>query len=169
MIASLRLMTLLIVASSPLAAQTIVPVPRPTAEERAVAAEERAAAAALAEEEAVAAAAEVEESRPLTQDEIASFMVQVRACWNTAALPEEAQDVGVLVGFSMTSDAEPIPNTFEMIEATDTDPDRADLAFLAARRAVIRCGEDGYDLPAAAFPYWERVQINFDPTDAGGN
>ncbi len=165
MIAPLRIAAVLLLAAVPAAAQTVVPVPRPTEEERAAAAEARAAAAAVQEPVGPAVA---ESTRPLTQDETAVFMAQVSACWNTGSA-QEAGNTAVVVRFSMTPEAEPIPNTFQLVSASTDDQDAADLAFLAARRAVIRCGEAGYDLPAAAFPYWERVEINFDPALTGGN
>ncbi|MEX3016499.1 hypothetical protein [Gymnodinialimonas hymeniacidonis] len=164
MIPPLRLGAVLLLAAVPAFAQSVVPVPRPSEAERAAAAEARAAEDA--ETQAVPAVAEA--TRPLTQEETASFITQVRACWNTGN-NAEAGNVAVVVRFSMTPEAEPIPNTFELVSASVDDQDAADLAFLAARRAVIRCGEAGYDLPAAAFPYWERVEINFDPSQTGGN
>ncbi|WP_224813850.1 hypothetical protein [Hasllibacter sp. MH4015] len=145
------------VTGVPAMAQTVVPVPRPTPEERA---ETAAAAAARAETASQAVLAEA--TRPLTDAEQQAFSQQIRTCWNVA----EAEPVRVTVQFEMDDNAHPIPHSFALISADEAARETADLAFAAARRAVLRCaGETGYDLPSVAMPYWQRVQITFDPTD----
>jgi hypothetical protein len=36
-------------------------------------------------------------------------------------------------------------------------------AFEAARRAIIRCGASGYDLPAEKFGQWQTIEMTFNP------
>ena len=38
------------------------------------------------------------------------------------------------------------------------------IAFEAARRAILRCGASGYDLPADKYDQWREVEITFDPS-----
>jgi hypothetical protein len=157
---ALRIGACICLLAAPVAAQSVAPTPRPSDEERAVLAEGRAAVAEATA--GVATPAVADNGRPLTAEEIASFQAQIRACWNVT---EDVRDVRVLVEFSLSQAAEPLPNTIELLEANVDDAALATLAFEAARRAIIRCGADGYDLPAAAFPVWERIQMNFDPTE----
>jgi hypothetical protein len=39
----------------------------------------------------------------------------------------------------------------------------ARLAYEAGRRAIIRCGQNGYPLPAEKYDQWKEVEITFDP------
>ena len=36
-------------------------------------------------------------------------------------------------------------------------------AFGAARRAILRCQRDGYDLPADKYDQWREVELTFNP------
>jgi hypothetical protein len=38
-------------------------------------------------------------------------------------------------------------------------------AFENARRAILRCGAQGYNLPPEKYEQWKLVTINFDPND----
>ena len=37
-------------------------------------------------------------------------------------------------------------------------------AFEAARRAIVRCGSDGFPLPAEKYGWWQQIEIVFNPT-----
>jgi hypothetical protein len=37
------------------------------------------------------------------------------------------------------------------------------VAFDAARRAIIRCGAKGFDLPAEKYAQWREVEMTFNP------
>jgi hypothetical protein len=39
----------------------------------------------------------------------------------------------------------------------------AQQAYEAARRAILRCGTNGYDLPAESYDYWRQVELIFNP------
>lgn len=36
-------------------------------------------------------------------------------------------------------------------------------AFCAAKRAVLRCGRDGYTLPVEKYDQWRDIELRFDP------
>ncbi|MGR3684765.1 MAG: energy transducer TonB, partial [Paracoccaceae bacterium] len=36
-------------------------------------------------------------------------------------------------------------------------------AFEAAKRAIIRCGSRGYDLPQEKYSQWQDIEMTFDP------
>ena len=36
-------------------------------------------------------------------------------------------------------------------------------AYEAARRAILRCGAKGYDLPADKYAQWQDIEITFNP------
>ena len=36
-------------------------------------------------------------------------------------------------------------------------------AFEAARRAIIRCGSNGYDLPREKYGQWQNIEMTFNP------
>ena len=36
-------------------------------------------------------------------------------------------------------------------------------AFEAARRAIIRCGSSGYDLPEDKYGQWKEIEMTFNP------
>jgi hypothetical protein len=38
-------------------------------------------------------------------------------------------------------------------------------AFEAARRAVIRCGTSGYDLPEESYDHWRELELVFNPEE----
>ncbi|MDO7707324.1 MAG: energy transducer TonB, partial [Loktanella sp.] len=39
-----------------------------------------------------------------------------------------------------------------------------EIAFQAARRAILRCQSGGYQLPADKYDQWKEVEITFDPS-----
>ena len=39
----------------------------------------------------------------------------------------------------------------------------AETAFQSARRAILRCQGDGYNLPPEKFDQWKRVEMTFNP------
>lgn len=100
----------------------------------------------------------------LTEQDAAAFRTQMQACWNVAALPADARDIVVHVRFTMALTGVPVVDRLELVGTSTQDAARTELAFQAARRAVIRCGAGGYDLPAAAFAAWEHVEVTYDPS-----
>lgn len=87
-------------------------------------------------------------------DWIDGFREDVQRCWN----PAEGGAV-VTVAFKMDRDGTVIDESLRSIprEMSDTD------SFMVAPRAILRCGRDGYDLPADQYEAWREIEMTFDP------
>lgn len=100
---------------------------------------------------------------PLTNGEKDGLRVAVQACWNTGALSTEALTVTVTIGFNMTRSGQPELGSIRLLQATGSNEIAARQAYETARRAIIRCGVDGYDLPAEKYDHWRDIEMTFNP------
>ncbi|MEJ6392461.1 energy transducer TonB [Gymnodinialimonas sp. 2305UL16-5] len=100
---------------------------------------------------------------PLSQGARDGFRVAVQSCWNVGALSTEALGTTVVIAFDMARDGRPDAGSIQMIEFSNGSDAAARQAFEAARRAVIRCGVNGYDLPAESYDRWAQVELVFNP------
>jgi hypothetical protein len=50
-----------------------------------------------------------------------------------------------------------------MLSASGGGDAAAKQAFEAARRAIIRCGNDGFDLPVEKYDHWRDIEMTFNP------
>ena len=53
--------------------------------------------------------------------------------------------------------------SIEMLSASGGSAAAARQAFEAARRAIIRCGASGYDLPTEKYDRWRNIEMTFNP------
>lgn len=90
---------------------------------------------------------------------------QIGNCWNVGALSAEAMRIAVTVEFEMTPDGIPVPESVRMIGNSGGSDTAIAQAYEAARRAVLRCGATGYDLPIESYDHWHRIEITFDPDE----
>ena len=94
----------------------------------------------------------------LTQSEMDALRNQIQACWNPPAGVIDAGDLRVSVQFSLDQagrvEGQPV--------VTQSSGNRQ--ADESARRAVLRCGVNGYQLPADKYDAWQVVIVNFDPS-----
>jgi outer membrane biosynthesis protein TonB len=100
---------------------------------------------------------------PMTAGEKDGLRVAVNRCWNVGALSTEALRVTVTVYVSLGQDGKPVASSVEMATFEGGSEAAARQAFEAAKRAIIRCGADGYDLPAEKYEEWKELSIVFDP------
>lgn len=100
---------------------------------------------------------------PLSAGTRDGFRVAVQGCWNVGSLSTEAQGTTVVVAFDMARDGTPQSGTLRMIEFTGGSETAARQAFEAARRAILRCARDGYDLPEESYGRWAQVELVFNP------
>ena len=114
--------------------------------------------AALSAAEAPAIAA----GPPMTGAERDSFRISVNRCWNVDPGSVAAR-VTVEVGFSLDRDGSVRGNEVRLI-SSQGDTGAVDIAFQAARRAILRCQSGGYQLPEEKYDQWEDVVITFDPS-----
>lgn len=100
---------------------------------------------------------------PLTSGEKEGLRVAVSACWNTGSLSTDALRVTVTLAVSMSPDGRPDAGSIQMIGYEGGTDAAARQAYEAARRAIIRCGANGYDLPAEKYEQWAEIEMVFNP------
>lgn len=103
-------------------------------------------------------------SVPLTGGEKARFRRTVQNCWNVDTLSSEALRTMVVIGFQMDEDAKPVPGSIKLLSSSGGEKDAVEQAYEAARRAILRCGARGYDLPENKYEEWREIELTFDPT-----
>lgn len=100
---------------------------------------------------------------PITSGEKESFILAIRQCWNVGALSSDALQVTVIIGVAMNPDGRPDAGSIQMISSDGGSNAAVKQAYEAGRRAIIRCGSNGYDLPKDKYAQWRDVQITFNP------
>jgi hypothetical protein len=100
---------------------------------------------------------------PMTRGEKDALRVAVSRCWNVGSLSTEALGTSVVVGVSMQEDGKPRMETIRMISYSGGSEAAASQTFESARRAIIRCGAQGYDLPVEKYDYWRDIEMTFNP------
>lgn len=98
---------------------------------------------------------------PMTGSERESFRVAVNSCWIVDPGSPAARAT-VEVGFSL--DREGRVAGAVRLEGAEGDSTAVNIAFEAARRAILRCQRTGYVLPADKYDQWKDVVITFDPS-----
>jgi hypothetical protein len=63
----------------------------------------------------------------------------------------------------MTDDARPVQGAIRMLSYEGGSESAARQAFEAARRAIIRCGTNGFGLPVEKFDHWREIEMTFNP------
>ena len=71
--------------------------------------------------------------------------------------------VTVIVGVTFSIDGRPETSSINMVSAEGGDDAAARQAYEAGRRAIIRCGANGYDLPAEKYNEWRNTEFVFNP------
>ena len=109
------------------------------------------------------AATPVPSGPPLSSSERDGLRVAVQQCWNVGSLSSEALNVTVIVAVSMAENGKPDNGTIRMTSFSGGSETSANQAFEAARRAIIRCGAKGFDLPAEKYEQWREIEMTFNP------
>jgi hypothetical protein len=100
---------------------------------------------------------------PLTAGEKDALRVSVQQCWNVGSLSSEALRTTVIVKVRMGEDAKPVSGSIELLSSSGGSDAAARQAYEAARRAIIRCGANGYDLPKDKYDHWRDIEMTFNP------
>lgn len=100
---------------------------------------------------------------PLTGGEKDALRVAVQRCWNVGSLSSEALRTTVVVGVQMAESGKPEIGSIRLLSASGGGDAAAKQAFEAARRAIIRCGNDGFDLPVEKYDHWRDIEMTFNP------
>ena len=151
-------------AATPAPEPTPDPTPTPAPEPSQTDADAIAAAVAAAQSSATETPAPAAPSGPpLSAGEKESLRVAVSACWNVGSLSSEALRTTVVVTVSMNPDGTPNTGTIQLAGSSGGSDGAARQAFEAARRAIIRCGAEGYQLPADKYGQWQNIEMTFNP------
>lgn len=105
-----------------------------------------------------------ENGPPVTAGEKEAMVLDVKGCWNVGALSSEALRTTVTVRFDMEQNGKPVVGSIELVGHEGGSEAAAKQAYEAARRAIVRCGSDGFPLPAEKYAWWKQVEIVFNPT-----
>ncbi len=100
---------------------------------------------------------------PLTGGEKDVLRVAVSKCWNVGSLSSEALQTTVVVSVSMTPDGKPVNSSIRMLSSSGGSDANARRAYETARRAIIRCGSSGFDLPSEKYSQWQEIEMTFNP------
>ncbi len=137
------------------------------AEEEELAEAIRAAAAEAAEAEAEAAG-ELEEPEtaasgpPMSAGEKDALKFAVQRCWNPPNGLANAGSLRVVLRVELDPDGKLVSAPTLLEPATLTDS-TMEAAFESARRAIMRCGSRGYDLPREKYEHWRVLEVVFNP------
>lgn len=152
----IRLALILTLLASSAVAQT-VPVPRPEG-----LVERSRAAAEVSEAVAEVLDTGTDTGTPGRAAIAAQITGAIRACWNVSDLSPEASVVRIRLAFETTPEGGLIRESIEMTEFTNGTQDAAEEALGPAFRAIMRCAEDGLDLPPETHEIWQWVEVQFD-------
>lgn len=74
----------------------------------------------------------------------------------------DAARATVTVAFALDREGR-VEGDVRLLDATGGSQAAQDTAFGAARRAVLRCQREGYDLPPEKYDQWRAVELTFNP------
>jgi hypothetical protein len=144
------------------------PEPDTSVEDAIAAAAADAVAAALAEAQSDTAApatgtggqGTAASGPPLTGGERDAFRLAVQRCW-VIDPGSEASRVSVTLAFSLDPSGRISAGPTLLTNSGGSDS-AVRTAFEAARRAVVRCGASGFQLPPEKYEQWKEVEMTFD-------
>lgn len=100
---------------------------------------------------------------PLTMGEKDALRVAVQGCWNVGSLSSAAQQVTVTLWVTLSPEGKPDATSIRLLSSSGGDKAAVSHAYEAARRAIIRCGLKGYDLPKDKYAQWREIEMTFNP------
>lgn len=99
---------------------------------------------------------------PMTSGEKDALRLSVQKCWNVDQGAASARVV-VTVGMSMQQNGKLVGGSLRLLSSEGGDSAAKEAAFQAARRAILRCQGNGYDLPADKYGQWKEIEMTFNP------
>jgi hypothetical protein len=79
------------------------------------------------------------------------------------SLSTDALSTTVVVAVSMSPDGRPDTGSIRMLSFEGGAEAAAQQAYEAARRAIIRCGANGFALPPEKYDQWRDIEMVFNP------
>jgi hypothetical protein len=141
------------------------PAPEPTTDTAAI---DDALAAALAAETTDSGTEDggntAPQGPPMTAGEKDGLRVAVQKCWNVGALSTEALRVTVVVNVDLDREGKPDKTSIRMAGFEGGSEAAAKVAYEVARRAILKCGAKGFQLPPEKYEEWKELTLNFDPS-----
>ncbi|UWP88031.1 hypothetical protein [Aliiroseovarius crassostreae] len=101
------------------------------------------------------------EGPPLTRGEKEGLRLAVKQCWNIGSSSSDALRTTVVVMVDMDRDGK--PKAVRLASWDGPSQSAADIAYQAARRAVLICGRSGFDLPQEKYGQWRQIEMTFNP------
>ncbi|KUP92375.1 energy transducer TonB [Tritonibacter horizontis] len=118
-------------------------------------------------QEALTGAGEVEAPEPsgppMTEGERDALRLAVSQCWNVGSLSSEAMRTTVVVGLSLSRQGVPDAGSIRMLSSSGGSQGAATQAYETARRAIMRCGAKGFELPTDKYAQWRDIEMTFNP------
>ncbi|WP_424941860.1 energy transducer TonB [Aliiroseovarius crassostreae] len=103
----------------------------------------------------------VPEGPPMTRGEKEGLRLAVQQCWSLGTASSDAMRTTVVVMVDMARDGKPTGT--RMVDWQGPSQGAADIAYQAARRAILICGRTGYDLPQEKYSQWREIEMTFNP------
>jgi hypothetical protein len=100
---------------------------------------------------------------PLSAGEKDALRVAVQDCWNVGSLSSLALETTVVVAVSLTQDGKPVVPSIRQVGSEGGTSASVNQAFETARRAIIRCGARGFQLPSDKYNQWKDIEMTFNP------
>ena len=100
---------------------------------------------------------------PLSVGEKDALRVAVQDCWNVGSLSSLALETTVVVAVSLTQDGKPVVSSIRQVGSEGGTSASVKQAFETARRAIIRCGARGFQLPSDKYDQWKDIEMTFNP------
>ncbi|MBA83813.1 energy transducer TonB [Thalassobius sp. S69A] len=100
---------------------------------------------------------------PLTAGEKDALRIAVQRCWNTGSLSSDALRTTVIVAVRLSEAGKPDVGSIRMVSSSGGTASSARQAYEAARRAIIRCGSSGFNLPKDKYAQWRDIEMTFNP------
>jgi hypothetical protein len=100
---------------------------------------------------------------PMTAGEKDGLRVAVEKCWNVGALSTEALRVTVTVNVDLDREGKPDKASIAMAGFEGGSAAAAKVAYEVARRAILKCGAKGFQLPPEKYEEWKELSLNFNP------
>lgn len=120
--------------------------------------------AALAEARREQELAEAATAQTLSVAEAQGLTLAIQDCWNVGFLSSEALSTTVVIGVEFTIDGRPDPSSIRLIARSGGSDSSARQAFIAARSAILECGQTGFELPQNIYDTWRSMELVFNPT-----
>lgn len=120
--------------------------------------------AALAEALGEPAASDETSGPTLTAGETNALRLAVQNCW-VVDVGSQAANVTVVIGLSMDVRGKVTPGSLRLVSSTGGEGSAVETAFQSARRAILRCQKEGYDLPEDKYEQWKEIEMTFNPKD----